>query len=258
MSTWGQCGSKCEKLRIEQMSSAPLPMATDQRTLQMGGFVPGREFLPSFDHLVGGHEQGLRNREAEQLGGLEVDDKSVHRWLLKWQIARFLAAQNTVDVGSGLAKRCGSIRTVGDQSSGCRKQRNCIGDCGNAVACQKGRHLRAKRENGNVGRKKNTAIRLFCQACDGAFDVSKIVNGQIDRLNRKRPRNHFKRTQIGGPNGIVRIIHQADAGDARSKPLRIFFQHLSEDRELYERKSSHVAARPRETFHRAGRDRIAG
>jgi hypothetical protein len=32
------------------------------------------------------------------------------------------------------------------------------------------RHLRAKRENGNVGRKKNTAIRLLCQACDGAFD----------------------------------------------------------------------------------------
>src|SRR2546428_11471059 len=72
-------------------------------------------------------------------------------WLLKWQIARFLAAQNTVDVGSGLAKHCGSIRTVGDQSSGCRKRR-IYGDCGNAVACQKGRHLRAKRENGNVGR----------------------------------------------------------------------------------------------------------
>src|SRR4051812_32731950 len=35
--------------------------------------------------------------------GFEVDDKSVNRWLLKWQIARFLAAQNTADVGSGLA-----------------------------------------------------------------------------------------------------------------------------------------------------------
>jgi hypothetical protein len=95
------------------------------------------------------------------------------------------------------------------------------------------------------------------ETCDGAFDVSKIVNGQIDRLNRKRPRNHFKRTQIGGPNGIVRIIHHGDAGDARIKPLQCL-QHLSEDRELYERKSSHVAARPRETFHRARRDRIAG
>src|SRR5215472_1954063 len=113
----------------------------------------------SFDHLVGGHEERIGHREVECLGSFEVDDKSVHRWLLKWQIARFLAAQNTVDVGSRLAKHCGSIRTVGDQCSGCRKRR-IYGDCGNAVACQKGRHLRAKRENGNVGRKKNTAIRL--------------------------------------------------------------------------------------------------
>ena len=128
----------------------------------------------SFDHLVGGYKERIWHREVECLGGFEVDDKSVHRWLLKWQIARLLAAQNTVDVGSGLAKHCGSIRTVGDQSSGCRKRR-IYGDCGNAVACQKGRHLRAKRENGNVWRNKNTAIRLLCQACDGAFDVSKIV-----------------------------------------------------------------------------------
>src|SRR5262249_30286685 len=155
----------------------------------------------SFDHLVGGYEERIWHREVECLGGFEVDDKSVHRWLLKWQIARFLAAQNTVDVGSGLAKHCGSIRTVGDQSSGCRKRR-IYGDCGNGVASKKGRPLRAKRENSNVGRNKNTAIRLLYQACDGAFDVCKIVNGQIDRLNRKRPGNHFKRTQIGGPNGI--------------------------------------------------------
>src|SRR6516165_1054824 len=90
----------------------------------------------SFDHLVGGYKERIWHREVECLGGFEVDDKSVHRWLLKWQIARLLAAQNTVDVGSGLAKHCGSIRTVGDQSSGCRKRR-IYGDCGNAIACQR-------------------------------------------------------------------------------------------------------------------------
>jgi hypothetical protein len=36
-----------------------------------------------FDHLVGA---------AECLGGLEVGHKPVSRGLLKWQIARFLAA----------------------------------------------------------------------------------------------------------------------------------------------------------------------
>src|SRR5215475_684879 len=40
----------------------------------------------SFDHLVGGYEKRIWHREVECLGGFEVDDKSVHRWLLKWQI----------------------------------------------------------------------------------------------------------------------------------------------------------------------------
>jgi hypothetical protein len=60
-----------------------------------GGQVSFRS-LPSlvslFDHLVGGYEERIGHREVECLGGFEVDDKSVHRWLLKWQIARFLAA----------------------------------------------------------------------------------------------------------------------------------------------------------------------
>src|SRR5215468_3474583 len=85
------------------------------RNCRRGSFIfesPSR--FTSLDHLVGGYEERIGRREVECLGGFEVDDKSVHRWLLKWQIARFFAAQNTVDVGSGLAKHCGSIRTVGD------------------------------------------------------------------------------------------------------------------------------------------------
>jgi hypothetical protein len=64
------------------------------------------------DHLIGAHEERIGHREAECFRGFEVDDKSVRRRLLKWQIAWFLAAQNTVDVGSGLAKHRDSIRAV--------------------------------------------------------------------------------------------------------------------------------------------------
>src|SRR6516162_1964055 len=101
---------------------APIRCCFDQTAVWHSDAARGPS-TPSFDHLVGGYEERIGHREVECLGGFEVDDKSVLRWLLKWQIARFLAAQNTVDVGSGLAKHCGSIRTVGDQSSGCRKRR---------------------------------------------------------------------------------------------------------------------------------------
>src|SRR5258707_15764219 len=47
---------------------------------------------------------GQKQRWHVCLHGVEVDQKPVGRGLLKWQIARFLAAQNTVHVTSGLAK----------------------------------------------------------------------------------------------------------------------------------------------------------
>src|SRR5271169_4781538 len=95
-----------------------------------------RKSVSSFDHFVGSGKQCLRYRKAEAFGGLEVYPKQVGRGLLKWQVARFLAAQNTVDVTSGLAKHFQYIRTVGDQPSGFRKQRARV-DSRHAVACRR-------------------------------------------------------------------------------------------------------------------------
>lgn len=88
-----------------------------------------------FDYLVGNYNERIGHREAECLRGPKIDDETVGRWLLKWQIARFLAAQNAIYVGSGLAKHYEYIWTVGDQPSGCCEHRK-REDCRHAVACQ--------------------------------------------------------------------------------------------------------------------------
>src|SRR5215467_7450844 len=164
-----------------------------------------RTWRYSFYHLVCSGEYVRRDFKSNRFGGFEVDDEPVRCWLLKWQIARFLAAQNTVDVGSGLTKHRVSIRTVGRQSP-CYRKCRVYGDRGHAMTCQQGRHLRVKRQDRCVWRKKNATIRLLRHACDGAFDIRKIVNGQIDRLNCELPCSHFKCAQIVDPNRIVWVV----------------------------------------------------
>jgi hypothetical protein len=96
------------------------------------------------------------------------------------------------------------------------------------MLCHKGDYLRAQRAHRNVGGNKNASIRLLRPSSDGAFNIGKPMNGKIDRLNRELPRNRFKRTQIGGADGIIRIVHHANAGNARSNSLQSL-QHFSDD-----------------------------
>src|SRR5215813_15656118 len=55
----------------------------------------------SFDHLVGEGEQHRRNRQAERLGDLQIDDEIEFSRLLDRQIGRLRSAQNPVNITSG-------------------------------------------------------------------------------------------------------------------------------------------------------------
>ena len=59
-------------------------------------------FLRSLDHLIRSFQHLLRNRHADLLGGLEIDDKLKFRRLLHWQIGGVGSLQDLVHV-SGCA-----------------------------------------------------------------------------------------------------------------------------------------------------------
>ena len=51
----------------------------------------------SFDHLIGPTEYRLRDRQAERLGGLEVDDQLDFGRLLDWQVGWLGASRETME-----------------------------------------------------------------------------------------------------------------------------------------------------------------
>ena len=67
------------------------------------------------DGLVGGHLHDQGYREAERLGGFEVDDQLVLGRCLNWELRRCRAAQDTIYVGAGPAIGLADVDAVGNQ-----------------------------------------------------------------------------------------------------------------------------------------------
>src|SRR5207244_170085 len=75
-------------------------------------------FLPeSPDHLVSAQQKRLRNREAEGLGGLEVDGKFELRGLLDGQIARLGALENLVYVNRGAPSQVANGSSISHEAT---------------------------------------------------------------------------------------------------------------------------------------------
>src|SRR5262249_7606060 len=72
----------------------------------------------SLDYLVGDREHARGNGEAEQLGGLEVNDKLKLGRLHDWQVGRLLALENPAGIDAGLVIRIGDVGSITHQTAG--------------------------------------------------------------------------------------------------------------------------------------------
>src|SRR5262245_11098199 len=76
--------------------------------------MPG---APLFDHLICPRQQRRRDRQAERLGRLEIDDQLELSWLLHRQVARVSALQNSVDIDGGAPPYMRAVWTIAQQAS---------------------------------------------------------------------------------------------------------------------------------------------
>src|ERR1700732_1783140 len=74
-----------------------------------------------FDDLIGASKKQLWDREAERLGGLEIDDQFEFRGLLDRQIGRLLALENPAGVNADLTVLTSKTASVAHQAAGRRE-----------------------------------------------------------------------------------------------------------------------------------------
>src|SRR6266481_5492443 len=80
--------------------------------------IGGMSADPSLDHGVRPPKYRLRDRQAEGLGGLEVDDQLELRRLLDGQVRGVGAFEDLVDVGRGAAIQISIVRSIGHKAPG--------------------------------------------------------------------------------------------------------------------------------------------
>jgi hypothetical protein len=127
--------------------------------------------MASFDHLVGGAEQLVRNSQAEFPRGFEVDHELKCRGQFDRQLGRFSATKNSVDVSGRAPETSSNTRAIGHQAASlsnllfreeCRQAR-CCGECNDAGVLIK--ETRALQHNQSLGARRGDGMRsLTCPA----------------------------------------------------------------------------------------------
>src|SRR5262245_54065165 len=71
----------------------------------------------SFDHLVGAQQERLGDRQAQRLGGRQINGEVELGRLLDRDVARLRTTQNFIDITSSAPEKVQKVRSIGHQTS---------------------------------------------------------------------------------------------------------------------------------------------
>ena len=144
----------------------------------MSALCQKQTFAGLLDHLVGGVEQCCRDCQIERLCSLEIDDKFVPGGSLNWEITRFLASQNAIDVCCRPSPLIDLIGPVGHEPAlGCQIPEWI--NCRQAMVCRQCDDRLAVGNGERIRRDDQTAIRLTGKLGKFALDADTVI--EIDR-----------------------------------------------------------------------------
>src|SRR5262245_65620157 len=118
----------------------------------------------SLDHLVGAGEQRQRDRQAERLGGREIDHQLELDRGLNWKLAWFRALENAITIRRRTPVFVDDVRTIRDQAAEFSEGTGPI-DGRQTVARSQQSNLCAMADREGIRYHEQAAIRLAC-LCD--------------------------------------------------------------------------------------------
>ena len=218
-------------------------------------FGPKADIRHLFDHFIGGIQEPFRNRQAERLSGLEVNDKLKLGRLHHRQVPGLLALENPSDVNADLPIASGKIGAVAHQAAGLSEFAVLV-DGRDRVPRRQRDYFVALAVEERIGADQHrSGVQLRC-SCERSIDGVLVAREQYMYLLADSARCFLNLPHFGRVSGTIRIEEYSDQLEPRNKRAQqanpLTLQHGG--KKIH---TGHVALGPANAGDEAGADRVA-
>src|SRR4029077_791670 len=208
----------------------------------------------SFDHLVGAAEQRNRDRDAERLSGLEIEDQLDFRRLLDRQIGRFLALEDAAGIDAGQTICVANAGSVSYQTAG-RRERAKLVDRRHRVTERQLGELWALIRKEWIAADHKRACPQLGHGCKDCIEIAAAARMQDMELQPEGAGLRLRVPRYGFGSGSCRVDEQGHDSCCRDQ-LMHQFQSLRSDLHVQDAHAREVAARAAQAGDQSKSERI--